>query len=113
MWRIAKIHTTDIPSEFVPQIQTIDSVVAGTAYQLFLPKNFQILLNHKKQIRLMLFLKLRRFQFMYRLLTSLLEYDLSMVTNLDRNPLAIHDKYFVNFVDSFHSNWIISLYESF
>ena len=47
MQTIANVHTTDIPSQFVTQIQPINNVVKETVYQSISPKNCsQIVMTH-------------------------------------------------------------------
>jgi len=112
MQTIANIHTTDIPSQFVTQIQPINNVVEESLYQTISPKNCsQIVMNHNNTNTADVVFEIDGDVSSCIDLSQIsFEYDLSVVMNVDGNSLAIDDKHPVNFVDSFHSSWINSLY---
>ena len=111
MLSIANIHTTDIPSQFVTQVQPINNVVENPIYQTVSPKNCSTILMDQNNTNTseIIFeidgdsgscIDLSQISF---------EYDLAVSMYVNGQVTPILETYPVNFVDSFHSSWINSL----
>jgi len=111
MLSIANIHTTDIPSQFVTQVQPINNVVESLIYQTLSPTNCSTIIMDQNGTNTgggILFeidgdssscIDLSQLSF---------EFDLSVEMKVDGNITPILETHPVNFVDSFHSSWINS-----
>ena len=112
MQTIANNHTTDIPSQFVTQVQPINNVVEETIYQTISPKNCsQIVMTHNNTNTADVVFEIDGdISSCIDLSQISFEYDLAVVMNVDGQQVPIEEKHSVNFVDSFHSSWINSLY---
>ena len=111
MQTIANNHTTDIPSQFVTQVQPFNNVVEETIYQTISPKNCsQIVMTHNHTNTADVVFKIDGdISSCIDLSQISFEYDLAVVMNVDGQQVPIEEKHSVNFVDSFHSSWIDSL----
>ena len=99
MQTIANIHTTDIPSRFVTQIQPINNLVEETIYQTISPKNCsQIVMTHNNTNTADVVFEIDGdISSCIDLSQISFEYGLGVAMNVDAQATFIDEKHPVNF----------------